>query len=92
MTDDLSIDDLASSTGASRYAIYRAFQAAYGLPPSDYQRQLRLRRARDLIATGTPISEVATATGFADQSHLTRWFTRYFGLTPGAYRQAVTTE
>ncbi|TMR16297.1 AraC family transcriptional regulator [Nonomuraea turkmeniaca] len=89
MTDDLSIDDLANSTGTSRYAVYRAFQAAYGLPPSDYQRQLRLRTARDLIAAGTPISEAAGATGFADQSHLTRWFTRYFGLTPGAYRQAV---
>ncbi|MDP4503109.1 AraC family transcriptional regulator [Nonomuraea turcica] len=89
MTDDLSIDDLARSTDTSRYTVYRAFQAEYGLPPSDYQRQLRLRRARDLIATGTPISEAANATGFADQSHLTRWFTRYFGLTPGAYRQAV---
>jgi AraC-like DNA-binding protein len=89
MTDDLSIDDLARSTGTSRYAVYRAFQAEYGLPPSDYHRQLRLRRARNLIANGTPISEAASATGFADQSHLTRWFTRYFGLTPGAYRQAV---
>ncbi|MGI5287239.1 helix-turn-helix transcriptional regulator [Nonomuraea polychroma] len=92
MTDDLSIDDLARSTGTSRYAVYRAFQAEYGLPPSDYHRQLRLRRARTLIAAGTPISEAASATGFADQSHLTRWFTRYFGLTPGAYRQAAVVK
>ncbi|MEV4174461.1 AraC family transcriptional regulator [Nonomuraea sp. NPDC049709] len=90
MTDDLTIDDLARETGTSRYAVYRAFHAEYGLPPSDYQRQLRLRRARALIAAGTPISETAAATGFADQSHLTRWFTRYFGLTPGAYRRAVS--
>jgi AraC-like DNA-binding protein len=90
MADDLTIDDLARSTGASRYLVYRAFHAEYGLPPSDYQRQIRLRRARALIAGGTPISEAASATGFADQSHLTRWFTRYFGLTPGAYRRAVT--
>ncbi|GAA1668499.1 AraC family transcriptional regulator [Nonomuraea maheshkhaliensis] len=88
-TDDLTIDDLARAAGASRYAVYRAFQAEYGLPPSDYQRQLRLRKARALIAAGTPIGEVAAATGFADQSHLTRWFTRCFGLTPGAYRRAA---
>ncbi|TMR92511.1 AraC family transcriptional regulator [Nonomuraea basaltis] len=90
--DDLTIDDLARHTGTSRYAVYRAFQTEYGLPPSDYQRQLRLRTAKTLIATGTPISEAASATGFADQSHLTRWFTRYFGLTPGAYRQATTAK
>ncbi|MFB9477545.1 AraC family ligand binding domain-containing protein [Nonomuraea salmonea] len=90
LTDDLTIDDLATSAGASRYAVYRAFHAAYGMAPSDYQRQLRLRRARDLIATGTPIAGAAAASGFADQSHLTRWFTRYFGLTPGAYRAAIT--
>ncbi|MFG1704506.1 AraC family transcriptional regulator [Nonomuraea sp. M3C6] len=90
LTDDLTMDDLARSTGTSRYAVYRAFRTEYGLPPSDYQRQLRLRTARTLIADGTPIGEAAVSTGFADQSHLTRWFTRYFGLTPGAYRQAVT--
>ncbi|NBE96906.1 AraC family transcriptional regulator [Nonomuraea sp. KC401] len=89
LLDDLTIDDLARATGASRYTVYRAFHAEYGLPPSDYQRQLRLRAARALIADGAPISEAATTTGFADQSHLTRWFTRYFGLTPGAYRQAL---
>ncbi|MEO3800829.1 AraC family transcriptional regulator [Nonomuraea sp. B1E8] len=89
LMDDLTIDDLARATGASRYTVYRAFHAEYGLPPSDYQRQLRLRTARALIAGGVPISEAATTTGFADQSHLTRWFTRYFGLTPGTYRRAT---
>jgi AraC-like DNA-binding protein len=92
MTDDLTIGDLARATGTSRYTVYRAFHAQYGLAPSDYQRQLRLRRARTLIAAGTPISQAAATTGFADQSHLTRWFTRYFGLTPGAYRQATTPQ
>ena len=91
LTDDLTIDDLARAAGASRYAVYRAFHDAYGLAPSDYQRQLRLRRARDLIASGTPIAQAAALAGFADQSHLTRWFTRCFGLTPGAYRAAITT-
>ncbi|WP_246075060.1 AraC family transcriptional regulator [Nonomuraea terrae] len=89
LTDDLTVDDLAHAAGASRYAVYRAFRSEYGLSPSDYQRQLRLRTARDLIAAGTPISEAAAATGFADQAHLTRWFTRCFGLTPGAYRRAT---
>lgn len=87
--DDLSADDLAAVTGRSRYAVYRAFQATYGLAPSDYQRQLRLRTARALLAQGRPVAAVAADVGFADQSHLTRWFARYFGITPGAYQRAV---
>jgi AraC-like DNA-binding protein len=31
----------------------------------------------------------AAQAGFADQAHLTRWFRRYYGVTPGAYRGAV---
>lgn len=79
------IDPAALAPGRSRYAVYRAFQATYGMPPSDYQRQLRLRAARRLIAEGVPIADAAARTGFADQSHLTRWFARCYGITPGTY-------
>ena len=77
------------AAGCSRYAAYRAFHQAYGLAPSDYQRQLRLRAARRLIAQGRPISEAAARAGFADQSHLSRWFGRCYGVTPGGYQRAV---
>jgi AraC-like DNA-binding protein len=87
--DDLSAADLSAATGRSRFTVHRAFQAAYGMAPSDYQRQLRLRAARRLIATGAPVSDVAARTGFADQSHLSRWFTRYYGVTPGRYQRAA---
>lgn len=87
--DPLSMDDLVEATGASRFALYRAFRAKYGLAPSDYQRLLRLRTARRLIAAGHPITEAATAAGFADQAHLTRWFRRSYGITPGVYGAAA---
>ena len=86
---DLSLADLAAAAGVSRFSIHRAFQAAYGLAPSDYQRQLRLREARRLLARGEPISDAAAQAGFADQSHLTRWFGRHYGITPAAYQRAV---
>ncbi|MQA87753.1 MAG: helix-turn-helix domain-containing protein [Streptosporangiales bacterium] len=86
---DLAPDDLAVAAGCSRYAVYRAFRAVYGLAPSDYQRQLRLRAARRLLARGHSPAGVAAEVGFADQAHLTRWFVRCFGVTPGAYRAAV---
>ncbi|MDQ7906007.1 AraC family transcriptional regulator [Phytohabitans sp. ZYX-F-186] len=87
--EDVTAGDLAAAAGTSRFAVYRAFRQVYGLSPSDYQRQVRLRRARQLIGAGSGIAEAAAASGFADQSHLTRWFTRCYGVTPGAYRHAL---
>jgi AraC-like DNA-binding protein len=85
----LTADDLAEAAECSRYAAYRAFSATFGLAPSDYQRQLRLRAARRLLSRGMPAAQAATEVGFADQAHLTRWFRRVYGVTPGAWIQAA---
>ena len=46
----------------------------------------------DLLAdiTGRPAAAAAATAGFADQAHLTRWFRRCYGITPGAYRGAAS--
>jgi AraC-like DNA-binding protein len=87
--EDVHPADIAALAGRSRFAVYRAFRETYGLAPSDYQRQLRLRAARTLLMDGKAISDAAIQVGFADQSHLNRWFRRSFGITPGAYRKAA---
>jgi AraC-like DNA-binding protein len=84
----VTLADVAAAAGCSRFAAYRAFRGRYGLSPSEYQRQLRLRAARRALADGAPVADVAAAAGFADQAHLTRWFRRCYGITPGAYRGA----
>jgi AraC-like DNA-binding protein len=71
---DIGADELARRVGHSRFAVYRAFRSAYRMSPSDYQRQLRLRAARDLIAAGRAPARAAVEAGFADQAHLTRTF------------------
>ena len=86
---ELTANDLAAAAGCSRYAAYRAFRQAYGLSPSDYQRQLRVQTARRLLSAGGAPAQVAADAGFADQAHLTRWVRRYYGVTPGAYRAAA---
>jgi AraC-like DNA-binding protein len=90
--ENISADELAGVVGCSRFTLYRGFRAAYGFAPSDYQRDLRLRRARALLAEGVAPSTAAAEAGFADQAHLTRWFTRTYGVTPAAYRTALHTE
>jgi AraC-like DNA-binding protein len=86
---DLSISELADAAGCSRYVAYRAFTRVHGLTPSEYQRQVRLRAARGLLAAGVPPARAAAEAGFADQAHLTRWFRRCYGVAPAAYRAAA---
>ncbi|MEJ6005825.1 AraC family transcriptional regulator [Paucibacter sp. AS339] len=83
-----SLAELADLAGLSRFQLLRSFKRAYGLPPHSYLLQCRLAQARRQIAQGQGLVEVALSCGFADQSHLTRAFQRFLGLTPGAYRQA----
>lgn len=77
--------ELAREAGLSRYQLIRAFARELGLPPHAYILQRRIALAQRLIRAGGELAEVATAAGFCDQSHLTRWFVRQFGVTPRRY-------
>jgi AraC-like DNA-binding protein len=87
--DNVSLDDLAVASGVGRFQLARQFHAAFGLPPHAYQMHVRVSRAMTLIRRGLPLVQVALETGFHDQSHLTRHFTRTVGISPGRYRQGV---
>ncbi|TLX63482.1 AraC family transcriptional regulator [Stutzerimonas nosocomialis] len=86
LEQDIGLDHLAQACGVDRFRLSRAFKAAFGLAPHAYLVQLRLSRARQLLALGWTPASVATSLGFADQSHLGRWFRRAYGLTPARYR------
>ena len=90
--EEVSLAQLSHVTGLSHYHLVRVFSKSVGLPPHAYLRQVRVDRAKALLAAGLPIAEVAVATGFADQSHLHRWFKRLWGVTPGSYRKSVQDE
>jgi AraC-like DNA-binding protein len=85
---NVSLDDLARVAGTSKFHLVRQFRAITGVPPHTFQIGQRVRQARRLLETGTAAAEVAVMTGFVDQSHLHRHFTRRLGITPGRYARA----
>jgi AraC-like DNA-binding protein len=87
--DAPTLDGLARELGAHPSHLVRAFRREYGLPPHRYVVGRRLDQARRLLLDGMPIAEVAVATGFHDQPHLTRHFRALLGTTPGAFRSAA---
>ncbi|NYH54371.1 AraC-like DNA-binding protein [Nocardiopsis arvandica] len=89
LVDPPTLEELASRLGIGPFALSRAFRAVHGLPPHAYLNQLRVDRARSLLASGRRAGEVAVEVGFADQPHLTRHFKRHLGVPPGAYQRAL---
>jgi AraC-like DNA-binding protein len=89
--DNMTLDEVAKVAGLSKFYLLRAFSQSYGLTPHAYQMQLRLARARRLLAEGRPLSQVTYDAGFADQSHLTRRFAEFYGLTPARFARELAT-
>jgi AraC-like DNA-binding protein len=77
--------DLEAVTGLDRFALARHFRAAFATSPHRYLLMRRLQQARVMIGAGEGLSDVAFATGFADQSHFTRHFKKAYGVTPGQW-------
>jgi len=84
-----SLAEMAAMAGLSRYQVLRRFEKAYGLPPHAWLLSRRAEYALRLIREGQTLTAAAMASGFADQSHMTRVFVRHYGFTPGAWRQAA---
>jgi AraC family transcriptional regulator len=66
----------------------REFRRFFKSTPGEYRRRLRVEHAANqLRETDRPLSEIAAATGFADQAHLSRTFRRHTNLSPSQFRR-----
>lgn len=82
----LSIDEIVSATGVSARSLYRIFRSSRGYTPQEFLRQMRLRRADELLRAPDTVSvtDVAFACGFSDLSRFSREFAKTFGATPSS--------
>jgi AraC family transcriptional regulator len=85
----LSVGILAKTADVHPVYLVTAFKKAFRTTPGEFQRQMRIRKAEQLMSKtpGIPLSEVALATGFFDQSHFSRAFRQVTGFTPSSFRQ-----
>ncbi|SDB92302.1 AraC family transcriptional regulator [Paraburkholderia lycopersici] len=90
MSWNIGLDELVDISGIDRFRLTRMFQREFGTSPHAYLVRLRLRAARKLLAAGHTPAQVAAEVGFADQSHLGRWFRRAYRMTPATYRRICT--
>ena len=84
----LTMETLATECGLSLRAMQRQFRRVFGLTPQEFLMKTRVAAACRLLRTSArPLSEVAAACGFSDQSSFTLHFRRLLGKTPRAFRE-----
>lgn len=85
-TERVTLQELEAASGLNKFHIIRLFNAAFKVPPHQYQMLLRINNAKKILRGELPLAEVALAVGFYDQSHFVKAFKRYVGITPERYR------
>ena len=86
----ITLERIAGEAGLSKSALLRAFAREKGVTPYHYLESVRIGEAKKLLEQGVSPAETALRTGFSDQSHFTNYFSRFIGLSPGAYREIFT--
>lgn len=91
--ESLTVADVAAEVGIHPTHLAREFHRYYRRTIGEYVRQRRVEFAcRQISASDAPLSEIAIAAGFFDQSHFGRTFKQLTGMSPAAYRKTFRTR
>lgn len=86
----IRLSDLATEVGLSEFHFHRMFRASRGTSPHKWVTTRKVDVAKEMLRRDSTIAEIASACGFACQSHLTRTFKALTGMTPAVYRQNLS--
>lgn len=86
--EPFTVEELATEIGLSRSQLYRRLKRSTGQTISQYVRQIRLEKARELLESDvSSTSEIAYQVGFSSPAYFHKCFNEYFGLTPGKLKK-----
>lgn len=85
---DYNVQRLSDDLGMSRITLYRRLQQITGVSPTDFIRDIRLKKAAQLLtqSPNATVADVARRVGFASPKHFSRCFREKFGMLPTDYR------
>lgn len=87
---DFSVDDLVQQIGMSRTVFFKKLKTLTGLAPVEFIRDVKMKHAADLIASGKyRVKEVAYLVGISDSKYFAKCFKNKYGLTPVQYKNQL---
>jgi AraC-like DNA-binding protein len=84
---DLDVGKMAREASLSKFHFIRLFRLVYGRTPHQYLIEVRVQKARQLLASGRPVMEACHEVGFTSLSSFTGLFKRMTGSSPAVFRQ-----
>ncbi|MFV1496370.1 AraC family transcriptional regulator [Phaeobacter sp. JH20_02] len=91
LSQTIAIGELADRIGMSNSAFFEQFKAVTGTSPLQYQKDLRLLKARDALrSTDAKVSEIAFSVGYESSAQFSREYSRKFGRSPRQDRDTAT--
>lgn len=90
MTENITLDAMASVAAMSKFHFARSFKCTFGITPMQAVMRTRAAAAKKAIRHGRlQLSDIAAMCGYRSQSHMTDHFKIIYGVTPGAYRLSI---
>lgn len=84
---DIGVSDIAQAAGYNAAYFTIIFKRTLGMPPYKYLLNRRIQAVREALHTKAGLADIAVATGFCNQEHMTRMFRKFHGISPSAYRR-----
>ncbi len=91
-SQSITLSDLSEVSGLNKYTLLRSFTVQKGITPYQYLSAIRVNYAKKLLEAGVSPIEASEQCGFSDQSHFTRFFKTFIGLTPKLYQNMFQGE
>jgi AraC family transcriptional regulator len=85
----VGLAELAALCGLRTSQFAHAFKMSTGIAPYQWLAKRRVACAKKMLGATASLAAIAVASSFADQSHLTRTFSRHAGLAPGKWRATI---
>lgn len=86
LRNDFRLEELAEMSGISYRYFETLFRRKYGITPKEYLLSMKMERAKELLAEGLLIRDIALLLGYRDIYHFGKIFTAKTGYTPTEYR------
>ena len=86
---DISVTDIAQAAGYNPAYFSQIFKRTLGIPPYKYLLNRRVEAVRESLHTKARLADIAVATGFCNQEHMTRMFRKFHGISPSHYRREL---
>ncbi|MBQ9558704.1 MAG: response regulator [Bacteroidaceae bacterium] len=88
--ENFNVEAMASALCMSRSSLLRKIKTLFDMPPLDFIRLIRLKKAADLIQDGRyRMGEISTMVGFSNHSYFSKLFCRQFGMTPKDFERQI---